>query len=267
MIETKKFLGLKYSIFNLEELKQNIIFGIKNGITSVYYGYSLTLLSKFKKYPEIYLFSNRFDYFLADGKGYYFFLRLFGIKLESDISLPDLAILLLEIANEKKFSVLLFGADNNTNIAATGKIRRKYPNAKIVDGINGFYNEMEEAAIINKINALSPDIMLVGISSPKKEKISIEWKDRLKVKVIVPCGGVIDVFAENTKREPKIVKKIGLTWIYRFLQEPKRLFKPLFMGGLSVLFWLIPKVIYEIKIKKNTSFSIPEFYHITESDK
>ena len=262
MIETNSFFGLKYSLFNLQELKSEIILSIINNRKRVFYGYSLTLLPKFKHYPEIYSYSNKFDYFLADGKGYFYFLRLFGVKLKSDISLPDLVNILLEIANENKFSLLLLGADKKNNLIATENIKTKYPKANVLEGIDGFFSEPEEVFIIEKINLLNPDIVLIGISSPKKERIANEWKEKLNCKIIVPCGGVIDILAGKTKREPFFVKKLGLTWLYRVVQEPIRLFKPLFLGGISVLFFLIPTILFEIKIKKNKNFSIPNFYGI-----
>jgi len=262
MIETNSFLGLKYSLFNLQELKTEIILTIINNRKKVFYGYSLTLLPKFKHYPEIYSYSNQFDYFLADGKGYFFFLRLFGVKLKSDISLPDLANIILDMANKDKFSVLLIGADKKTNSIATKNIKNNYPKAEVFEGIDGYFSKQEEVTIIEKINIMNPDIILIGISSPKKERIAYEWKEILNCKIIVPCGGVIDVLAGKTKREPFIVKKLGLTWLYRVVQEPIRLFKPLLIGGISVVFFLIPKILFEVVIKKNKEFSIPNFYGI-----
>ena len=260
MINTQVFLGIKYSDFTLQDIENDIIYNIRNGVKKIVYGYSLTLLPKFKIYPDIYFNSVKFDYFLTDGKGFYYFLRFFGIKLKNDLSLPDFAELLLNIANENNFSVLLLGGEKNSNITATNNLRKKYSNAIILEGIDGYFGPDKETVIIERINRANPDIVLIGISSPKKERIAVEWKNKLNAKIIVPCGGVIDIFAGKTKREPKIIKILGVTWLYRFFQEPFRLFKPILISGISVLFGLIPRTIYEVKIKKNHSYTIPGYY-------
>ncbi|MEO8664347.1 MAG: WecB/TagA/CpsF family glycosyltransferase [Ignavibacteria bacterium] len=261
-IKTERVLGLKISLFTITSIKNAIINFIRSKEQKVFFGYSLVLLPRFRSCPEIFTYSDTFDLFVADGKGMYWIFKIAGVKLQNDISLPDLAEMVLELANENKFSVMLLGAEEEVNRTATEKIRLRFPNAIIFDGINGYFKKEDEEEVVKKINDVRPDILLIGISSPKKEKFVFDWRSKLETSLLIPCGGVIDVLAEKTSREPLIIKKTGLTWIYRFIQEPVRLFRPVLLNGLSVIFFLIPVILLNVLIRKNKTFSIPGFYGI-----
>jgi N-acetylglucosaminyldiphosphoundecaprenol N-acetyl-beta-D-mannosaminyltransferase len=259
-IVTHKYLGLNFSIFRDKDLFEEIDSKIKKNEKTIIFGYSLSILPKFKTLPEMFKYSNRFDIFLTDGRGIYLLLKLLGYNLGSDLSIPRFVFSLLTFANEKNYSVLLLGATKKLNSNAVGYIKAKYPGIPKCDGIDGYFNENDESKIIEQINLIKPDILLIGISSPKKERIADKWKDKLDTSIIVPCGGVLDVLAGDKKVTPKPIKKIGLAWLYRFLQEPVRLFKPVLLNVLNIIFILIPIILYKTKIQKDKNFSIPEFY-------
>ncbi len=261
-IKTERALGLKISLFTIASLEKTIINYIRQNKQKIFFGYSLVLLPRFRSCPEIFKYSDTFDIFVADGKGMYWIYKIAGVPIQSDISLPDLADIVLRLADENKFSVMLLGAEEEVNRSATKKIRHRYPNAIIFDGINGYFKEQDEETVVKKINEMGPDILLIGISSPKKEKFVFDWKHKIESKILLPCGGVIDVLAEKTTREPYIIKKSGLTWIYRFIQEPVRLFRPVLINGLSVCFFLIPLIMINVLIRKKKSFSIPGYYGV-----
>lgn len=261
-IVTKTYLGLKFSIFELNALIEKIKNTINNNEQLVIFGYSLTVIPKFKNHPEFFTYSNKFDVFLADGRGMYLLLKTLGFKIRSDISIPRLSEKLMQLANDNNYKVLLFGAKEEINKKAVEKSKRLYPNAIICDGINGYYNKEDEQKIVAKINSENPDILLIGISSPIKEKFVNDWRAVLSPKIIVPCGGVIDAFAGETKITPPLLKKLGLAWLYRYVQEPIRLFKPILINGLSIIFILFPTIIFNFYIRKNKNFSIPKFYGI-----
>ena len=121
-------------------------------------------------------------------------------------------------------------------------------------GINGFFSPNEELSIIEKINKEKPDILFIGISSPIKERFALKYKNILKTKVIIPCGGYLDVLAGKEKRPAINFKWFPTTWFYRFLQSPK-LFKstvyPVFYFGIKVLPILLFK--HFLNIERNPS--------------
>jgi UDP-N-acetyl-D-mannosaminuronic acid transferase (WecB/TagA/CpsF family) len=94
--------------------------------------------------------------------------------------------------------------------------------------------------IIDQINMCQPDILLIGISYPIKERFAVKYKHALNTKLIVPCGGAFDVFAGKTKKYKEVSRYIPTSWLVRFIQEPARLFKPIILTMLYSLLWVYP---------------------------
>jgi exopolysaccharide biosynthesis WecB/TagA/CpsF family protein len=259
-IKYLNFFGLKLSVFEVSELMEYTKEVIRNKSKTICYGYSFGTLPYFKTFPEIAVYGNQFDVSLADGRGLFLLAKLLGSAIKSDISIPSFVDNLLRQANDNNFSVMLLGAREEINKKASENLKNNFPDARILKGMHGYFTEDEKDEIVAEINLLKPDILLIGMSSPKKERFAFQNKDRLDVNVIVPCGGVIDILAGEKKRIPKVIKKSGLAWFYRFVQEPKRLFRDSILNLLSVLFLLIPSLLFNTYIL-HKKFSIPKFYN------
>ncbi len=256
------FYGLKFSSFNINQLKEDLLNTIASNSKKVYFGYSLGTLPYFKKYPEIASICNEFDVMVADGRGMYLLLRLFKKPIYSDISIPNLTQLALEIANENKYSVMIVGSTPENNYNAVIKTRKKYKNAIIYDGYDGGdFSYEAQMVTVEKINKYAPDILFIGVSSPKKEKFVGNWKDMLKVKVIIPFGGAIDILSGKSKPIPKLIKKLCLGGFYRFIQEPRRLFRDSIIYVFNVMFIFFPVFFFNVVVKRNKEFCIPGFYN------
>lgn len=261
-IEQYDFYGLKISNYSIDELFNYYDIVTKGPKTIVCYGYSFGILPFFKKYKDLYRIINNFDINVIDGTQFYWFVKLMGYKLKTFLSIPFLTIKTLEYANENKKSVLLLGADIETNKTAIVNLKAKYPNALFFDGKDGYFSEEEEREVVNFINKKRPNILLIGISSPKKERFADKYKNELTANIIIPCGGMIDVFAGKVKLAPPFLKKIGLATLIRVVQEPRRqLFLNIWLV-YETLFKIIPYTIFQIKIKRNKKFTIPNIYGI-----
>lgn len=254
------FFGLKLSVFTLTDLIQAIDVAIVTEKKLVCYGYNFGMFPYFKKYPQIPQYANRFEILVADGRGYYLFAKLLGYPVKSDLSIPYMVDHVLHLAEEKGYSLLLLGAKQEINLKAAEKIRADFKNIKVLEGHHGYFKEAEENQIADYINSVKPNIVLIGISSPMKETFTHKWKDYLDCNIIIPCGGVIDILAGYKKRTPKLIKKMGLAWFYRFVQEPKRLFRDSILHSLNVLFLMIPSLLFRTYILRE-KFSIPKFYN------
>jgi len=254
------FFGLRVHSVTLTSLLAYIDSSLISGRTIVIYGYSLTIVPKIKESREIVELGNSFDVMIPDGKGFFWLVNYFGGGLEEHLSLPDLVEHLLDHSTQKNHTILLFGATKEVNDNAQKYIVNKYGNIKAVYGIDGYFDKDQEDKILNRIKELSPDIVLIGISSPKKEYLAIKLNRILPKGVIVPCGGVIDILGGKTRREPWWVKQLGMTWIYRFIQEPRRLLRPVFLNGLYFLFVLLPILIWRNKILKDTTFTFQKLF-------
>lgn len=94
----------------------------------------------------------------------------------------------------------------------------------------------EEAGVIDKINLLKPDVLLVGLGSPKQEEfIYRHLKDMPSVKLAIGVGGAFDFISGRIKRAPAPMQKAGLEWLWRFLLEPSRI-KRIYTGVLGLIF-------------------------------
>ncbi len=261
-IKNLSLFGLTATCFDEQDLARCLCDAIRTGEQLVCFGYSLTLLPRFRVMPQIYKIAESCEIMVSDGKGFYHFCKLFGLPLRSDWAVYEVSDKLLDLAEHNGFSVLLLGSDMESNRLATDNLRGTYPNAKILEGHHGYFKEEDEAKVVEQINALNPDVLLIGISSPKKEEFVWRNRSRLKTKIIVLMGGVIDIYAGKTKPIPPVVKKLCLTWLYRFVQEPRRTRHILF-NGLNVIFRLIPALAWARWIKKDKTFSIPAFYGVS----
>ncbi len=137
--------------------------------------------------------------------------------------------LCIEMLNSKKTHYFLGGS---TEILDKIKknIQIKFPNAKIlgfqalpVYDLEQVRQELVLKDEINKINLLKPDLIWVGISSPKQDFLLNNHARFLTHGLLLGVGGVFDYLAETQKKSPEWVKKIGLRWLWRLAKEPKRL--------------------------------------------
>jgi len=262
-IQNFSLFGLKATSFNTESLEQYFCETVWGRRQIVCYGYSLTILPRFRTMPQIYHIAETFDVMVADGKGFYYLCKIFGRALDSDWALYEITDALLALAERENFSIMLLGADAESNRTATENLQKTYPAAKILEGIHGYFSAEDEPSVVEQVNQRNPDILMIGISSPKKEEFVWRNRKKLNTRIVVLMGGVIDIYAGKTKPIPVIAKKLCLSWLYRFVQEPIRT-RCIVLNGLEVLFRLIPAMAWAYWIKKDSAFSIPAFYGVDQ---
>ena len=118
----------------------------------------------------------------------------------------------------------------------------QYPHLEIAGMVSPPFHalsEAEDAAEIEKINASGADIVWVGLGAPKQENWMYEHMDKVNG-VMIGVGAGFDYHAGNIKRAPMWMQKLSLEWLYRLLQDPKRLFKRYLVTNTRYL-WLIHK--------------------------
>ena len=112
---------------------------------------------------------------------------------------------------------------------------------KIIAGYrNGYFNKEEEKSIAQEIANSGADILFVAISSPTKEIFLNQYKDIINTPFIMGVGGSFDVVSGKVERAPVWMQNAGLEWFYRFLQEPRRMWKR-YLYTNSMFLWLVLK--------------------------
>jgi N-acetylglucosaminyldiphosphoundecaprenol N-acetyl-beta-D-mannosaminyltransferase len=165
------------------------------------------------------------DIVLADGMAVVWASRLLGHPLPERVAGIDLMLGMLERGNRRGYSVYCLGATRAVLERVVSHIGADYPNVRVVGARDGYFTAAEEPTIAAEIRASGADILFVAMTSPKKEHFLARWGDRLCVPVCHGVGGSFDVLAGQVQRAPERWQRLGLEWLYRVKQEPRRLWK------------------------------------------
>ncbi|MBO98310.1 MAG: glycosyltransferase [Flavobacteriales bacterium] len=187
------------------------------------------------------------DIINADGQAVVWAANLLGLNLPERVSGIDLMESLVEMSYYKRYKCYFLGARENIVQKLVAIYIEKYSEDIIAGFRNGYFNEQEESDIARKISESGANILFVAITSPKKEIFLNKYKDQLKnINFIMGVGGSFDVISGKIKRAPIFMQRIGLEWFYRFLQEPKRLWKRYLLGNIKFI-WLVIKEYFNSK--------------------
>ena len=151
---------------------------------------------------------------------------------------PDLMLALF--ARDNGLKHYFYGSSEETLALLKEKLAEKYPHLQIAGMVSPPFRELSEAEdkeMVDQINASGADIIWVGLGAPKQEKWMYAHKDHVNG-VMIGVGAGFDYHAGNIKRAPGWMQKLSLEWLYRLLQDPKRLFKRYLVTNTRYL-WLI----------------------------
>ena len=165
------------------------------------------------------------DLVLADGMAIVWASRILRQPLPERVAGIDLFENLLERANQKGYSIYLLGATQEVMDRLTVRIRKQYPNLTIAGSRNGYFTDDQAPAIAHAIRDAKPDMLFLGMTSPKKEIFCARWAKTMNVAVCHGVGGSFDVLSGQVKRAPMVWQRLGLEWLYRVVQEPQRMWK------------------------------------------
>jgi N-acetylglucosaminyldiphosphoundecaprenol N-acetyl-beta-D-mannosaminyltransferase len=163
------------------------------------------------------------DVVVADGVPLVWTSRLLGRRLPERVAGIDLMAEILRRGAERGYRVYCLGATDHVLGLAVDRIRADHPGVRVVGRHHGYFRLDEEPAIAAAIASAKPDVLLVAMSSPRKERFLARWGDALGVPVCHGVGGSFDVLAGKVRRAPVSWQRLGLEWLYRVAQEPRRL--------------------------------------------
>lgn len=177
--------------------------------------------------PEYAQKVNAADFVIPDGMPLVWMEKLQGEKGATRVRANDLMIQLCAHAEKNNLSVGFYGGKQSVIDAILERAQKDYPNLKIAYAFSPpfrFLTETEDAEITAEINEKKPDILFMGLGCPKQENWMAAHKDKLK-SVMLGVGASFDFFAGNVKESPEWLGKLGLEWLFRLTQEPKRLWR------------------------------------------
>lgn len=174
-----------------------------------------------------------------DGMGVVWGARFLGYDVPERVAGVDLFHNLLAMSAERGFPVYLLGAKEEVVSQAAAIVRERFPGLQVAGYHHGYFWD-DEQAVVNKIRESGARLLFVAITSPKKENFINRWKDQLGVDFVMGVGGTFDVVAGKVKRAPDWMQECGLEWLYRVIQEPRRMWKRYFVTNTKFA-WLLIK--------------------------
>jgi N-acetylglucosaminyldiphosphoundecaprenol N-acetyl-beta-D-mannosaminyltransferase len=168
--------------------------------------------------------TNRCELINADGAAVVWASRLLRAPLPERVAGIDLMHRLMALAAEKGYPVFILGAKQEILEEAVANLRAEHPTLRFAGYRNGYFSEEEKPAVVEEIRASGAKLLFVAMSTPHKEYFLGEYGNAMGVPFIMGVGGAIDVVAGLTKRAGTTWQKLGLEWLYRLLQEPRRMF-------------------------------------------
>lgn len=183
---------------------------------------------------------NESDLINADGQSVVWASRILCKPLKERVAGIDLMINLVECAHKNNAKIFFFGAKEEVVKEVVSKYSKAYSSNIIAGYRNGYFKKEEEREIAKEISKSGANILFVAISSPTKENFLYEHKELLSnVNFIMGVGGSFDVVSGKVKRAPLWMQTYGMEWFYRFIQEPKRMWKRYLVGNTKFIFLVL----------------------------
>jgi len=173
--------------------------------------------------PELARDVSEADLINIDGAGVVWGARLLGIAVPERVAGVEIMERLFQLCAEKGFKPYLLGAEQQVLDAVQQRLKRDYPSVQIAGAHDGYFTDEEQ--IVLDINSSGADCLFVAMSSPRKERFLYKYRLVLAPYFIMGVGGSFDVYGGKVSRAPVWVQSIGMEWLYRVLQEPRRLWR------------------------------------------
>lgn len=188
----------------------------------------INVLNKDKKMREI---VNSCGVINADGASVVLASKYLKKPLPERVAGIDLMQNLIALSCKKGYTVYLLGAKASVVNKTAEVLENKFSDLIILGKHDGYFKKTEWPEISKQLKKLQPDFVFVGITSPTKEYLVEYLQSQGNKSVFMGVGGSFDVISGNIPRAPRWMQQVNLEWLFRVMQEPKRLFKRYFIGN------------------------------------
>lgn len=227
--------GVEIDAIGLEETVRRIDGFIERGTPAQQVDLNASKLVLMQDDPRLRDIVRRCDHVSVDGQPVVWASRLLGRPVAERVPGIDLMKALLALARAKGYGVFFLGSTPEVLEAMTARLGRDHPGLRIAGSHHGYFSDLESGAIMSLIRASHPEMLFVGMPSPRKEY----WLDAnfhaSGVLFAMGVGGSFDVLAGRIGRAPRWMRRSGLEWSYRLAQEPRRLWKRYLVGNARFL--------------------------------
>ncbi|RYY16283.1 MAG: glycosyltransferase [Chitinophagaceae bacterium] len=242
-------ISLNLSLGNYRQFQKEIITAAKakQAGSVCFANVHMTIESKFN--PGIAEAVNKADWVLCDGVPLLWSMKwLYGIKQDRATGL-DMLPDLLQSAEETGVSVFFYGSTPEILKQTVDVCRQKYPKLTVAGTLSPPFRVLtpeEEAEVIEQISRSGAGLVFVSLGCPKQEVWMAKMRGQIPA-VLLGIGGALPVLAGDVKRSPDWMQRAGLEWLFRFAQEPKRLFKRYAVTNSLYTWYLMKQLVSKTK--------------------
>lgn len=207
---------------------------VRSGVPHHQVSVNVDKVLKVRSDPEFRRIVEEADLVSVDGLPIVWAGRLLGHPIKERVAGIDLMQAVVGRGAERGWRVYFLGATAEVLKKAIEELKRAHPRLQVAGSRHGYWSsEAEEARIVEDIRRAKADVLFIGISSPKKELFAYRHGPRMGVPFVMGVGGSFDVIAGVTRRAPTWMQQVGLEWFWRFLQEPRRMWRRYFVDDMK----------------------------------
>jgi N-acetylglucosaminyldiphosphoundecaprenol N-acetyl-beta-D-mannosaminyltransferase len=180
-------------------------------------------------------FLNTAQIVFCDGAGVILGARILGYPISQRITYADWIWQLAQFAESRGLTLFFLGAQPGIAQKAAARLLERFPNLSIVGTHHGYFDKTpgspENEAVVQGINAVQPNLLIVGFGMPLQERWLMENWNGLQANVALTGGAVFDYVSGELRRAPRWMTDHSLEWLGRFLIEPRRLWQRYLVGN------------------------------------
>lgn len=176
---------------------------------------------------------------VADGMGVVWAARSLGIAIPERVTGIDTMAALLKTCAEQGLRPYLLGSAADVLDETVNRLQRHYPGLQLAGWHHGYFSDEEEPVILQKLQASAADCLIVGLPTPRQDLFLSQVQNSLNIPFMMGVGGSFDVLSGRLRRAPLWMQRCGCEWLFRLVQEPRRLLKRYVTTNVGlILLWL-----------------------------
>jgi N-acetylglucosaminyldiphosphoundecaprenol N-acetyl-beta-D-mannosaminyltransferase len=226
-VPTKKVLDFPITALRFDEQMQTILQWAKHNQSKTVCVANVHMLMEAHWNPDFATVLYNSDIVAPDGMPLVWMMQQMGARNQNRVAGLDIFAALCERSQQQDISIFFVGSQPAVLSLMKKRLNVEYPHLKIAAMEPLPFRPLtpaEDEALIAKINSSGAGLVFVCLGCPKQEKWMAAHKDKIQA-VMIGLGGAFPVYAGIHKRAPRIVRELGLEWLYRWMQEPRRLWK------------------------------------------
>ena len=218
-----RLLDTPVDIATMDETVGRALSAMRSGRRCQHVAMNVAKLVNARTDPELAQDIRDSDIIGIDGMGVVYALEALGHLVPERVSGIDLFLRLMEECARRGFRPFLLGARPDVLADAQAELRRLFPGLTFAGAHHGYFRPDEEERIRDLIRGSGAHCLFIAMPTPRKERFMRRWRDTLDVPFLMGVGGSFDVVAGRVTRAPFAMQRLGLEWLHRLLQEPRRM--------------------------------------------